>query len=163
MRERTSDESSEAKHGLPDANAIIQYIVQNYSYSSKIIEVCAGSYLQIASGIKRSLPRTKVIVTDIGPDFIDFVKENAPNLIAIIDDIMSPDKRIYFDASLIYAIRPPVELQPSIGRLAEEVDSDLLLRTLSDEHPSLVESRQRILVNTGKALLHVYKRSRFHD
>lgn len=163
MRERTSDELSELEYGLPDANEIIQYIVHNYSYSSKIIEVCAGNYLQIASGIKRHLPRTKVMVTDIAPDFMDFVRETASNLISITDDIMNPDRRIYFGASLIYAIRPPVELQPPIARLAGEVGSDLLLRTLSDEHPSLIESKQEILVNTSKAILHVYKWLRTHE
>ncbi|MFX1598937.1 MAG: UPF0146 family protein [Promethearchaeota archaeon] len=142
---------------------IIQYIVQNYFYSSKIIEVCAGNYLQIASGIKNNLPKTEVMVTDIKPNFIGFVKENAPNLTAIVDDIMNPNKGLYFDASLIYAIRPPVELHLPMARLAEEVSADLILRTLSDEYPSLIESEQKILVNTSKAILHVYKWSRAHE
>ncbi|MFX0097098.1 MAG: UPF0146 family protein [Candidatus Hodarchaeota archaeon] len=157
MQEGSSDELSETESGLPDAVAIAQYIIQNYPYSSKIIEVCAGNYLQIAFEIKKSLPRTKVIVTDITPDFIDFVEENAPSLTAIVDNIMEPNKELYRGASLIYAIRPPVELQPLIAQLAEEVGADLIFRTLSDEYPPLVKSKQKLLFNTSKALLHIYK------
>ena len=157
MQEGTSDELSEKESGLPDAAAIAQYIIQNYSYSRKIIEVCAGNYLQIAFEIKKNLPKTKVIVTDIKPDFIDFVEEKAPGLIAIIDDITNPNKNSYRGASLIYAVRPPVELQPLIARLAEEVGADLIFRTLSDEYPPLIKSKQKLLVNTSKALLHIYK------
>ncbi|MFX0068669.1 MAG: UPF0146 family protein [Promethearchaeota archaeon] len=157
MQEGTSDQISETGSGLADATAIAQYIIQNYSYSSKIIEVCAGNYLQIALEIKKKLSKTRVVVTDITPDFIDSVKENAPSLIAIVDDITKPNKRLYRGASLIYAIRPPVELQPLIARLAEEVGADLIFRTLSDEYPPLIKSKQKLIVNTGKALLHIYK------
>ncbi|MFX1598364.1 MAG: UPF0146 family protein, partial [Promethearchaeota archaeon] len=153
----TSDQISKTGSGLADATAIAQYITQNYSYSSKIIEVCAGNYLQIALEIKKKLSKTRVVVTDITPDFIDSVKENAPSLIAIVDDITKPNKRLYRGASLIYAIRPPVELQPLIARLAEEVGADLIFRTLSDEYPPLIKSKQKLIVNTGKALLHIYK------
>lgn len=157
MQEGTSDQISETGSGLADATAIAQYIIQSYSYSSKIIEVCAGNYLQIALEIKKKLSKTRVVVTDITPDFIDSVKENAPSLIAIVDDITKPNKRLYRGASLIYAIRPPVELQPLIARLAEEVGADLIFRTLSDEYPPLIKSKQKLIVNTGKALLHIYK------
>ncbi len=157
MQEGTSDQISETGSGLADATAIAQYIIQNYSYSSKIIEVCAGNYLQIALEIKKKLSKTRVVVTDITPDFIDSVKENAPSLIAIVDDITKPNKRLYRGASLIYAIRPPVELQPLIARLAEEVGADLIFRTLSDEYPPLIKSKQKLIVNTGKAILHIYK------
>ena len=157
MQEGSSDELSETESGLPDAAAIAQYIIQNYSYSNKIIEVCAGNYLQIAFEIKKHLPETKVMVTDITPDFIDFVEENAPGLVAFVDDITKPNKKLYRGASLIYAVRPPVELQPPIARLAEEVGADLIFRTLSDEYPPLIKSKQKLLVNTSKALLHIYK------
>lgn len=157
MREELSDDRSETESGLPDAAAIAQYISQNYSFSSKIIEVCAGNYLQIAFEIKKNLPETKVVVMDITSDFIDFVEKNAPGLIPIVDDISKPNKNSYRGASLIYAIRPPVELQPMIARLAEEVGADLIFRTLSDEYPPLIKSKQKLLVNTGNALLHIYK------
>ncbi|MFX1598145.1 MAG: hypothetical protein ACFFC5_03665, partial [Promethearchaeota archaeon] len=65
MQEGTSDQISETGSGLADATAIAQYIIQNYSYSSKIIEVCAGDYLQIALEIKKKLSKTRVVVTDI--------------------------------------------------------------------------------------------------
>ena len=50
-----------------------------------------------------------------------------------VDDITNPDLNIYRDASLIYSIRPPEELQQHIKVVAEAVGADLIIKPLSTE------------------------------
>ncbi len=51
----------------------------------------------------------------------------------VVDDITNPDLSIYKDATLIYSIRPPEELQNHIKRVAESVGADLIIKPLSTE------------------------------
>ncbi|ACL17059.1 UPF0146 family protein [Methanosphaerula palustris] len=50
-----------------------------------------------------------------------------------LDDIFGPDLSFYWGADLIYAIRPGVEMIPSLIALATELDADLVVYHLGDE------------------------------
>lgn len=105
---------------------IAEYILENYS--EKVVEVGIGRMHELAKTL--SDKGLKVIATDIidlGPisDF-EYVK----------DDIFNPDINIYSGASLIYSIRPPIELFSPIKAVSSIVKADCLIRPLSNEFPS---------------------------
>lgn len=50
-----------------------------------------------------------------------------------LDDIFRPDLSLYRGADLIYAIRPGVEMIPSLIALATELDTTLIVYHLGDE------------------------------
>jgi uncharacterized UPF0146 family protein len=79
-----------------------------------------------------------------------------------LDDIFRPDLSLYLGADLIYAIRPGVEMIPSLIALATELDASLIVYHLGDEvyldggvvidcgvrlHQYRVSSEQSCLVN----------------
>ncbi len=72
------------------------------------------------------------------------------------DDIFFPIKEIYKGASLIYSIRPPIELQIAMGELALEIGADLLIRPLEDEVVDLYGFSKN-LVNTGEARFYLFR------
>jgi len=72
------------------------------------------------------------------------------------DDIFDPTPELYRGACLIYSIRPPVEMQPAMGRLALSIGADLIIRPLGDEIVSLPGLKRR-LVNLGEARFYLYQ------
>jgi uncharacterized UPF0146 family protein len=75
------------------------------------------------------------------------------------DDIFSPALEIYQGASLIFSIRPPIEMQQAMGDLARELGCDVLIRPLEDEIADLPGFSRR-LINTGWARFYLFKLSR---
>ncbi len=128
---------------ISDYKDLAEYILKNYK--DKVVEVGVGSRPEVALLLK---DRMDVAVTDIngyGYTGIGF----------FIDDIFNPDMRIYKNATLIYSIRPPIDIQEAIAQIAKEVGADLLIRPFGNERADLRKIyKNYILLN--------YKRSRFY-
>jgi len=62
---------------------------------------------------------------------------------------------LYRGASLIYSIRPPLEIQLAMGRLAKKVGAEVMVRPLGDEIASIPGFR-RTLVNSGEARFYLF-------
>ena len=71
------------------------------------------------------------------------------------DDIFSPRLELYRGASLLYSIRPPLELQLAMGLLASKVGAEVLVRPLMDEVAELPAFARR-LVNRGEARFYLF-------
>jgi uncharacterized UPF0146 family protein len=109
---------------------LAEYIARHYPDAKKIVEVGVGKIPDAAVELSRLLPSCEVIVTDIAqppelPSKIKFLR----------DDITNPNLQVYQGASLIYAIRPPPELNPYLLKVARAVNADLIIKLTSDEAP----------------------------
>lgn len=102
---------------------IAEFIAKRYS--GKVVEVGIGRYHCVARMLVQK--GFKVVATDFEeievPDGVEF----------FVDNIMNPDLRIYRDASLIYSLRPPLELYSYIVSVAKAVDADCLIRPFGNE------------------------------
>ncbi|RXE55992.1 hypothetical protein ABH15_07260 [Methanoculleus taiwanensis] len=72
-----------------------------------------------------------------------------------VDDIFEPDLALYAGADLLYAIRPGIEMIPSMIALARRVDADLLVYHLGFE---IYENGGEI-VDPGTVLRRYHRRS----
>jgi uncharacterized UPF0146 family protein len=108
----------------------------------KIAEVAVGKFDRIAEYLS-SKDNITLIKTDIDPKDDTVIK----------DDITNPDLDLYKDIDIIYSIRPPSELQPYLIKLALEIDSQLIIKPLTNED-----------LNTGsvKMKLKNFKRASFY-
>jgi uncharacterized UPF0146 family protein len=88
----------------------------------KIAEIGVGKFDQIADRLSQRENIT-LIKTDINP------KDNT----VIKDDITNPDLDLYKNVDIIYSIRPPSELQPHLVNLAQKMDSQLIIKPLTNE------------------------------
>ncbi|MBN1322524.1 MAG: hypothetical protein JW986_00780 [Methanotrichaceae archaeon] len=129
--------------GLRGAEDLARYIQENYS--GRVVEVGAGHLGDVA----RQLFGLEVVATDIEARRIGDLSVKA-------DDIFDPSPELYKGARLIYSIRPPVEMQPPMGRLALSIGADLIIRPLGDEIV-LLPGLKRRLVNLGQARFYLYK------
>ncbi len=120
-------------------NDFSEYIIANYKNASRIVEVGVGGFPLVGLILQEHL-NMDIIMTDIKP-YHDLV---------ILDDITNPDLNIYRDASLIYSIRPPEELQQHIKVVAEAVGADLIIKPLSTEYIQVDRSMK--LINYKKAI-----------
>ncbi len=139
---------------LIDAENIIEYIVSNYRYSRKIVEVGVGKLPQIALRLKEKLPETEIIVTDLDPHILEQL--SSQYIKTVVDDVISPDIRVYNNSDLIYSIRPPPEFQYYLLRIAKIVKADLILRLLTNE-PLCVYHPKHEIINYKKTVLHLFK------
>lgn len=88
----------------------------------KIAEVGVGKFDMIANMLSERENIT-LIKTDILPKDSTVIK----------DDITNPNIDLYRNTDIIYSIRPPSELQPYLVSLALEVDSQLIIKPLTNE------------------------------
>ena len=88
----------------------------------KIAEIGIGKFDQIADRLSQRENIT-LIKTDINP------KDNT----VIKDDITNPNLDLYENVDIIYSIRPPSELQPHLVNLAQKMDSQLIIKPLTNE------------------------------
>ncbi|MGB3943970.1 MAG: UPF0146 family protein [Methanothrix sp.] len=117
-------------------------------YSGKVVEVGVGAAPEVALSISGAVD---LVATDR--------RSRTMEGIAVIgDDIFSPDLDLYRGASLIYSIRPPLEIQIAAGRVALEVGADLIVRDLAGEVADIPGLR-RTLVNFGEARFYLFSRS----
>jgi len=132
---------------LYDAEDLAEYIAQNYT--GRVVEVGAGHMPDVALAVRaRGLD---VLLTDRE-------EELAGGLAVVADDIFSPKMEIYRGASLLYSIRPPLELQLAMGQVAARTGADVLVRPLGDEVAELPGLTRR-LVNFGQARFFLFVQS----
>jgi len=109
--------------------------------SYKHIENCVGRYIAghyrnaIEVGVGRNPDAAEIIhAAGIPIRCTDVKTFNLPEGLAfIIDDVFEPDLPFYQGADVIYAIRPAVEMVPSLIALAEQIGCDLLVYHLGFE------------------------------
>jgi len=130
--------------GLVDSNDVVKFIKENYF--GKVVEIGVGSHYDVAIKLSRCF---KVIVTDIID--VDQIDEKIRG-IYVKDDISNPRLSIYTGASLIYSIRPPIEIQIDILNLAYKVGSNSLIRPLGSE---VVNDIRLTLKNFGRAAFYM--------
>jgi len=105
------------------------YIIsESENKNVKIAEIGVGKFDRIANELSQKENIT-LIKTDIAPADDRIIR----------DDIRNPNLDLYSDADIIYSIRPPSELQPYLVKLALKVDSQLIIKPLTNED-----------LNTGK-------------
>jgi hypothetical protein len=130
---------------LRGAEDLAEFIGQNYS--GRIVEVGAGHMPAVAL---RLLARGReVVLTDREERLLGSVRIEE-------DDIFAPRMELYQGASLIYSIRPPLELQIAMGEVAARVGADILIRPLQDEVAELPGFARR-LVNAGEARFYLFR------
>lgn len=131
---------------ISDYQDIAEYILKNYR--DKVVEIGVGNLPHVALLLKDKLD---VVVTDVNEQKYSGVR-------FCRDDIFSPDMGIYRNASLIYSIRPPIDIQEAIARTAKEAGADLLIRPFGNEKADLGKFyKDYTLVNYKKARFYLYK------
>lgn len=134
--------------GIIGYDDLADYILLNYPQGSRIIEVGVGRHPDVALLLKDSYDLVCTDVISQGPDNLNYVR----------DDIFSPDHDLYKGATLIYSIRPPVDMQDSIAEIASKVGADLIIRPFSSEKTDLSRYYQHFkCVNYKKAIFFLYK------
>jgi uncharacterized protein len=130
---------------LRGAEDLAEFIGQNYS--GRVVEIGAGHVPAVAQRL--SAQGLVVLLTDRE-------ERRLENMLVVKDDIFAPRIEMYQGASLIYSIRPPLELQIAMGELAAQVGADILIRPLQDEVAELAGFARR-LVNAGEARFYLFK------
>jgi len=132
---------------IPEYKDIAEFIHMNYK--NKVVEIGVGNLPEVALSLKDEL---EVIVTDI-------MEHKYAGIRFCMDDIFTPDPTIYENASLIYSIRPPVDLQDAIAAIAKNVGADLLIRPFGTEKADLRRYfKQYDLINYKKARFYLYRK-----
>ncbi len=137
---------------------LVDYIRENYSRASKIVEVGVGSRIEVAEKIKKSLPLAEVLVTDKDEAW---VRQHVTSQVrAVADDVMFPQTPLYENASLVYSIQPPFEIVEPMVLLARRIWADLLVVPRSEEQEMFHRDRWEKLVRNGRTLgwLRAYRR-----
>ena len=128
---------------------LVDYVRENYSRASKIVELGVGSRIDVAEKIKKHLPLTEVLVTDKDEAWVR--KHITSRVRAVADDVMFPQTRIYENASLVYSIQPPFEIVAPMVVLAGSVGAHLLVVPRSDEQ-EMFQGDWRKLLRNGRTL-----------
>src|SRR2546421_13063075 len=97
---------------------LVDYVRENYSRATKIVELGVGSRIDVAEKIKKHLPLTEVLVTDKDEAWIR--KHQTGQVRAVADDVMFPQTPICQNASLVYSIHPPCAI---VGRMVRPAGS----------------------------------------
>ncbi len=130
---------------LRGAEDLAEFIGQNYS--GRIVEVGAGHVPAVA--LRLMALGLEVVLTDREERLLGNLKVEK-------DDIFAPRMELYRGASLLYSIRPPLELQIAMGEVALRVGADILVRPLQDEVAELPGFVRR-LVNAGEARFYLFR------
>ena len=120
-----------------------EYILSEVGESEvKVAEIAVGKFDKIAEYLA-SKDNISLIKTDISPKDETVIK----------DDVTNPNLDLYKDMDILYSIRPPSELQPHIVNLALEIDSQLIIKPLTNED-----------LNTGKVKMKLknFKKASFY-
>lgn len=129
---------------LRGADDLAEFIAENYR--GRVVEVGVGYFAEVALGLQvRGLD---VVLTDKEERFLCGLRVEK-------DDIFSPRLELYRGASLLYSIRPPLELQLAMGQLASLIGADVLVRPLMDEVAQLPDFARR-LVNREEARFYLF-------
>ncbi len=134
------------KNLLRGTEDLADFIVRNYS--GRVVEVGAGRRVDVALLLTRR-SNLEVVITDKEDRYLGSLRVEK-------DDIFSPCLDLYRGASLLYSIRPPLELQLAMGALAGKLGADVLIRPLADEIAEL-PGFSRSLLNVGEARFYLFK------
>ncbi len=116
---------------------LVEYVRENYSRASKIVELGVGSRIDVAENIKKHLPLTEVLVTDKDEAWVR--KHQAGQVRAVADDVM------------FHSIHPPFEIVEPMVALARRIGADLLVVPRSDEQEMFLDVWRK-LVRNGRTL-----------
>lgn len=117
-----------------------EYIIRQAGDENvKIAEVAVGRFDQIADMLGERENIT-LIKTDISPKDSTVIK----------DDITKPNLELYEGTEIIYSIRPPSELQPYLVKLAQKINSQLIIKPLTNEDLNTGRVKMK-LKNFGRA------------
>ncbi len=131
---------------ISDSKDIAEYILRNYK--NKVVEVGVGNSPHVALLLKDVMD---VVVTDVN-------EQKYNGLRFFRDNIFEPDMEIYRDASLIYSIRPPIDFQDAMAKVAIDVGADMLIRPFGNEKAELSRYfKNCALVNYKKARFYLYR------
>ncbi len=119
---------------------IAEWIAKNYK-NSKIVEIGIGSFFYLYKKLKEY--GLNVLAVDVNPKR-EFV---------IKDDVFNPKLEIYRGTDLIYLIRPPPEIVPSVLSIASEIGADVLIKPL---YGDFFEGFK--IVNYKKAVFYIKKK-----
>ena len=141
---------------LRGSEDLADFILKNYS--SKVVEVGVGHMPDVTIHLIRPLappsPRSskplEVVITDREAG-------DLRGLTILEDDIFNPRMEIYRGASLLYSIRPPLEIQIAMGEVAMKVGADVIIRPLGAEVAELKGFTRRLL-NQGEATFFLFRR-----
>jgi uncharacterized UPF0146 family protein len=129
---------------------LVEYVRENYSRASKIVELGVGSRIDVAEKIKKHLPMAEVLVTDKDESWVR--QHMTSRIRAVADDVRFPQTPIYQHASLLYSIHPPFEIVEPMVLLARRIGADLLVVPRSDEQESFHQSEWEKLIRNGRSL-----------
>ena len=135
---------------LRGGDDLAAYIARNYS--RRVVEVGVGYYSDVA--LLLAAQGLQVILTDREERILGGMRVEK-------DDIFSPRLELYRGAGLIYAIRPPLEIQLAMGIVAAKVGADVMIRPLMDEVARLPGFSRR-LVNSGEASFYIFSSELSH-
>src|SRR5437667_4055722 len=129
---------------------LVEYVRENYSRASKVVELGVGSRIDVAERIKKHLPMAEVLVTDKDEAWVR--KHKTGQVRAVADDVMFPQTPIYQNASLVYSIHPPFEIVEPMVVLAGKIGADLLVVPRSDQQEMFHNDGWLKLVRNGRTL-----------
>jgi len=129
---------------------LVDYVRENYSRASKIVELGVGSRIDVAERIKKHLPMAEVLVTD--RDEASVRKHATRRVRAVADDLMFPQTSLYRNASLMYSIHPPCEILAPMVALAGSIGADLLVVPRSEEQEMFDHDEWQKLVRKGRTV-----------
>jgi uncharacterized UPF0146 family protein len=117
-------------------DATSEALVGRLSDADHAVEIGIGNRVAIARDL--SAAGVQVTATDVRPrtvpDEIHFVR----------DDVTNPDRALYVDADVIYALNLPPELHQPAATLADRVDAEFYFTTLGGDPPTIPVSRETI-------------------
>lgn len=132
--------------GLKMWNDFAQYIMNEVGDEPvTIAEIAVGKFDRIAEELSKK-DNITIIKTDISP------KDST----VIMDDITNPNLELYENVDIIYSIRPPNELQPHLVNLACEIDSQLIIKPLTNEDLNTGKVKMK-LKNFNRASFYILK------
>src|SRR5438876_10555647 len=104
---------------------LVEYVRENYSRASKIVELGVGSRIEVAEKIKKHLPLTEVLVTEKDEAWVR--THITSRVRAVADEEMIPQTPINQNASLVYSIHPPFEIVEPIVTMYRGIGAELLV------------------------------------
>src|SRR6266705_300206 len=128
---------------------LVEYVRENYSRATKIVELGVGSRIDVAERIKKHLPLTEILVTDKDEAWVR--KHSTGQVRAVADDVMFPQTPIYQNASVFDSIHTQFEILAPMVDLAGSIGADLLVVPRSDEQEMFHDGWKK-LVRNGRTL-----------
>ena len=117
-------------------------VLQCRKNPTNVAEIGVGKFNAVYDFLE-SFDHINIIKTDIMPNDKDVIE----------DDIVNPNLELYKNMDIIYSIRPPSELQPHLVNLALKINSQLIIKPLTNED-----------LNTGKIKMKLknFKKTSFY-